>query len=94
MSLESGNSVCEHEWEEYDDPAAYNDGFNCPVVAICKHCGAEEDIRHKYKGANSLKWYEALLAFPVLLIIVFLSPVFTVITLVVILFTPETKAGR
>ena len=56
MSSETGNSKCEHNWEEYDDPAAYNDGFNCPVVAICSKCGAQQDIRHKYAGTNKTEW--------------------------------------
>jgi hypothetical protein len=61
MSFEIGNSSCEHEWVEYDDSGAYNDGLNCPTVAICNRCGASKDIRSKYTETNKLKWYENLL---------------------------------
>ena len=71
MTSETGNFVCEHEWDEYDDPAAYNDGFNCPSVAICNKCSAQQDIRHKYAGTNKLKWYEYLLMVPFSIIVMF-----------------------
>jgi hypothetical protein len=71
MSFETGNLSCEHEWVEYDDSAAYNDGFNFPTVAICNRCGAQQDIRYKYAGVNKLKWYENLLLLPFSIIVIF-----------------------
>jgi hypothetical protein len=71
--------LCEHVWEEYDDQAAYNDGFNCSVVEICKICGARVDIRHKYAKTNNLKWLENLFLIPfsilVILYLVIAAPI-------------------
>lgn len=84
MTSETGNLVCEHEWIEYDDPAAYNDGFNCPTVAICSKCGAQEDIRHKYAGTNNMKWYEVIAFMPLFLLMmlymVTIAPIIMVIS--------------
>jgi hypothetical protein len=83
MSSETGNSVCKHKWIEYDDPAAYNDGYNCPTVAICNKCGAQKDIRYKYAGVNKLKWYENLLLIPfsivVILYLITIAPILMII---------------
>jgi hypothetical protein len=82
MSPIKGDPACEHEWVEYDDLAAYNDGLNCPVVTICSRCGAEMDIRQKYAEVNHLRWYEALLIIPFsIFAIVYLCLVAPLITL-------------
>lgn len=94
MSLEVSNSACQHEWEEYDDPAAYNDGLNTTGVAICRHCGAQRDFRNQSNGANSSNWSKGLLAVLMLVIAIFLTPFFMLIALVMLLLTPETKADR
>jgi len=60
MRFEIEDSVCEHEWVEGNDPAAYNDGLNCPRL-YCDLCGAQKDISNKYDDENNLKWYEILL---------------------------------
>ena len=76
------NSICEHEWIEYDDPAAYNDGLNCPTVAICSRCGAQKDIRNKYADTK-MNWHEDLTTFPCVVIfilyIAFIAPVILLI---------------
>jgi hypothetical protein len=98
MSYETGTAICEHEWEEYDDPAAYNDGFNAPVVAICRKCGAWQDIRHKYVGSNKIEWYKTLLFIPVFLFIilylVLIAPIIMVISAIRDEFFSKGKAGR
>lgn len=70
MRFETGNSSCVHEWVEYDDQAAYNDGYNCPTVAICNRCGVRKDIRYKYSEINKLKWFENLLLIPFALVVI------------------------
>lgn len=63
MGSETSNSDCEHNWEEYDDPAAYNDGFNCPTVAICSKCGAQQDILSSNTLSSGPIWYETFMRF-------------------------------
>ena len=70
MGSETVNPSCEHEWVDYDDPAAYKDGLNCPSIAICNKCGAQEDIRHKYARTNSMKWYENLILVPFAIVVI------------------------
>jgi hypothetical protein len=83
MGSETGNSFCEHEWIEYDDPAAYNDGFNCPSIAICSKCGTEKDIR----GSNTLNsgpvWYENFMRFYVSVLVVIYRIIMAPIILVI-----------
>lgn len=97
MSSETGNLVCEHEWIEYDDPAAYNDGFNCPTVAICNKCGAQQDIRHKYAGTDKLKWYENILLFPLSLVVILylitIAPIIMLIGVIKDELISKRKAG-
>jgi hypothetical protein len=97
MSPETDTSDCEHEWEEYDDPAAYNDGYNCPTVAICKKCGAQEDIRHKYAGTNNLKWYENILLIPfslvTILYLITIAPIITIIGWFIDALISKRKTG-
>jgi hypothetical protein len=63
MSPETGNPDCEHNWEVYDDPAAYNDGLNCPAVTICSKCGAQQDIRSSNTMSTGPIWYETFMRF-------------------------------
>lgn len=70
MITEQVDPVCEHEWDEYDDPAVYKDGLNCPSIAICNKCGKQQDIRLKYAGSNSLKWYENLFLVPFTIVVI------------------------
>src|SRR5512138_311913 len=97
MNPETGNSVCEHEWIEYDDPDAYNDGLNCPTVAICNKCGAEQDIRYKYAGTNQLKWQESLVMFPLFLVTIFylitIAPIIMIISGIKDEFISKRKAS-
>ena len=46
--------VCDHAWEWYDDPEAYNDGFNCRTVAICRKCHRSKEITKKQSGVAEL----------------------------------------
>lgn len=73
MGSESSNSDCEHNWEVYDDPAAYNDGFNCPTVAICSKCGAQQDIRSSNTLSTVQKWYEIFIRFYVSVLVIIYS---------------------
>src|SRR5262245_16568841 len=97
MSSETGNLVCEHEWIEYDDPAAYNDGFNCPTVAICNKCGTQQDIRHKYVGTDKLKWYENIFLVPfslvVILYLITIAPIIMLIGFINDEFIFKRKGG-
>ena len=61
MSTKQKTRVCEHEWEyQDDDPAAYNDGFNCPTVAVCRKCHIRRDLT---KRQNSFE----MVSVPILL---------------------------
>ena len=70
MSLVIRNSVCDHDWVEYDDEAAYNDGFHCPTVAICSRCGARRDIRNREIGITGPIWYENFMRLYVSILVV------------------------
>lgn len=76
MSLESGTSICEHEWEEHYDPAAYNDGFYSLVGVSCRKCGAQQDIR-RYVGSKKTEWNKILLfiaVFPLIILYLVIAP--------------------
>jgi len=97
MRLETGTSICDHEWEEYDDPAAYNDGLNSPGTAICRKCGAEQDIRQQYADSNKTEWYKTLLFIPVFLLfivyMVMIAPILLLIDSVKDEYFSKEKAG-
>lgn len=78
-----GDPNCEHEWEEYDDPAAYNDGFNCPSIEICTRCNAQRHIVYDKKNSNDLKWYEYFTLIPFMMVVIlYLITIAPIITLI------------
>ena len=80
MSIDISIPVCEHEWIKYDDPDAYNDGFNSPSVVICNRCGAQKDISN---GTNGYRWYDYPLMPPTILL--FILYLFTVVPIMMII---------
>jgi hypothetical protein len=97
MNPETGNSECEHEWIEYDDPVAYRAGLNCPTLAICNKCGAQQDIRYKYAGINKLKWYEYIVMIPLFLVttlyLITIAPIIMIISGIKDEFISKRKTG-
>jgi hypothetical protein len=70
MSLRVERTVCDHEWEIVDDPAAYRDGFSIPSGLLCKHCHTWKRIEH----SNPIEWNYILL-FPFIMVAMFVLAV-------------------
>lgn len=65
------NTVCNHDWTEYYDAdldaACYNDGLNYrPAEYICTKCRKTRKIKYD----DEMKWYENLLLFPFLVVVI------------------------